>query len=234
QKAIRARACLSRLCKRTSIPCSPTINNSPAVTTPTTVATPTPPASPTVLASPSIDQRALAYASNFVKHVGCDSDNTNSYGYGFDSYYDTDSSYTVDSDSSYTVDSSYTIDSVGPVSFDCGDGENEYSITDAEAEWIDEIRRYYNVDLLYKLSDSEVEILYTAHHALLDWHFDLRLTAKQNKALRRVRWIAYKYRVRGEAASESTLVASMSFSYMDKDDVLDIIPQLVKEYYRVH
>ncbi|KAJ2800142.1 hypothetical protein H4S07_005250, partial [Coemansia furcata] len=218
QKAIRVRAYLSCLSKRTSLPCSPIINNSPAVTTPTTVATPTPPASPTVLASPSIDQRALAYASNFVNHVGCDSDNTNtnSYGYGFDSNYDTDSSYTVDSDSSYTVnsdssytvDSSYTTDSVGLVSFDCRDGKNKYSITDAKAEWIDKIQHYYNIDLLYKLSDSEVEILYTAHHALLDWHFGLRLTAKQNKALRRVHWIAYKYRVRGEAASESTLVAS--------------------------
>ncbi|KAJ2063093.1 hypothetical protein GGI17_001940 [Coemansia sp. S146] len=121
-----------------------------------------------------------------------------------------------------------------PVSVDCGKAEGGYCITPTEWKWIDMVRRDYNVELLAKLSYSQLETLYSAYHALRDWHSGLPLDDDQHMALLRVCLIADKYRSRGELATPTTLLTSMAFKHMDKYDVLYTIPRLVVEYYSEH
>ncbi|KAJ2039286.1 hypothetical protein H4S03_001793 [Coemansia sp. S3946] len=105
------------------------------------------------------------------------------------------------------------------------------SIASEDLRWFARFRVEYNLDLLDKLSDSQLETVYSAYHALRDWHAGLQLDGDQRLALFRVCLIADKHRSRGEVATPTTLLTSMAFRNMDKDDVMDIIPRLVLEYY---
>ncbi|KAJ2866303.1 hypothetical protein GGH94_001668 [Coemansia aciculifera] len=131
----------------------------------------------------------------------------------------------------YSAEDSY---SAYPVSVDCGKADGEYCITRTEWKWADRVRRDYNVDILDRLSDSQLETLYSAYHALRDWHSGLPLDDDQHMALLRVCLIADKHRSRGELATPTTLLTSMAFRHMDKYDVLYTIPRLVVEYYSEH
>ncbi|KAJ2064470.1 hypothetical protein GGI17_000980 [Coemansia sp. S146] len=121
-----------------------------------------------------------------------------------------------------------------PVTVDCGEGDGDYGITCTEWKWIGRVRHDYNADLLDRLSDSQLETLYSAYHALRDWHSGLPLDDDRHMALLRVCLIADKYRSRGELATPTTLLTSMAFKHMDKYDVLYIIPCLVVECYSEH
>ncbi|KAJ2752922.1 hypothetical protein GGI19_003496 [Coemansia pectinata] len=118
-----------------------------------------------------------------------------------------------------------------PVTVDCGDGDDGYCISSTERKWFDRARLEYSFDILERLSDSQLETLYSAYHALRDWHSGLPLDDDQHMALLRVCLIADKYRSRGELATPTTLLTSMAFRHTDKDDILGTIPRLVVEYY---
>ncbi|KAJ2038446.1 hypothetical protein H4S04_008349, partial [Coemansia sp. S16] len=105
------------------------------------------------------------------------------------------------------------------------------SIASEDLRWFARFRVEYNLDLLDKLSDSQLETVYAAYHALRDWRAGLQLDGDQRLALFRVCLIADKHRSRGEVATPTTLLTSMAFRNMDKDDVMDTIPRLVLEYY---
>ncbi|KAJ1908841.1 hypothetical protein LPJ71_003765, partial [Coemansia sp. S17] len=105
------------------------------------------------------------------------------------------------------------------------------SIASEDLRWFTRFRVEYNLDLLDKLSDSQLETVYAAYHALRDWRAGLQLDGDQRLALFRVCLIADKHRSRGEVATPTTLLTSMAFRNMDKDDVMDTIPRLVLEYY---
>ncbi|KAJ2065150.1 hypothetical protein GGI17_000561 [Coemansia sp. S146] len=132
---------------------------------------------------------------------------------------------------SYNAESRYN---AYPVTVDCGEGDDKYLITCTEWKWICRVRNDYNVDLLDRLSNSQLETLYSAYHALRDWHSGLPLDDGQHMALLRVCFIADKHRSRGELATPTMLLTSMAFRHMDNDDVLYTIPRLVVEYYSEH
>ncbi|KAJ2063905.1 hypothetical protein GGI17_001398 [Coemansia sp. S146] len=123
--------------------------------------------------------------------------------------YDAEHSY--GGEGPYSAERSY---SAHPVTVDCGDGDDGYCITHTEWKWVDMVRRDYNVNILDRLSDLQLETLYSAYHALRDWHSGLPLNNDQHMALLRVCLIADKHRSRGELATPTTLLTSIVFRHM--------------------
>ncbi|KAJ2463299.1 hypothetical protein GGI03_003925 [Coemansia sp. RSA 2337] len=99
---------------------------------------------------------------------------------------------------------------------------------------LDIAQREYNYDLLDRLSNYQLERLYSAYHALRDWYTDLLLDDDQRRDLSHVRLMAVRQRARGEMAMPTTLLTSMALRNMDNDDVQDIIPRLILDYYSEH